>query len=165
MVIGATLIAMVAGFEGYRQEAYIPIPGDVPTVGHGFTEIDGKPVELGQTIDEEASRALLEDKLDKVYAEGVRNCLNDVPVHTYEFEAFSSLTFNIGVHNFCTSTLVKKIQEKDYKGACEEINKWVYAQGKVVQGLVNRREKEYRHCIGQGNETMESLLEEAAKPI
>ena len=44
---------------------------------------------------------------------------------------------------------MKKLNAGDYPGACEELKRWVYVDGRVVQGLVNRREAEYRRCIGE----------------
>jgi lysozyme len=157
-VIGTTLIASIVAFEGYRRDAYIPIPGDVVTIGIGKTGvIDGKPIELGDTITQKRAEQLLLDDLDDTYAQGVKDCVT-APLYSYEFESFVSLTYNIGVPNFCSSTLVKKVNALDYHGACTEIKRWVYAQGEVVQGLVNRREKEYATCIGE-NQVISDILD------
>ena len=59
-----------------------------------------------------------------------------------------ALAYNIGPGAFCGSTLVKRLNAEDYPGACREILRWNRAGGRVVQGLVNRREAEYRQCIG-----------------
>jgi len=127
-----------------RTEAYIPIPGDKVTIGIGHT----KGVKMGDTITKERAMQLLSDDLNDTYAQGVKDCIT-APVFDYEFNSFVSLTYNIGVPNFCSSTLVKKLNALDYHGACTEILRWTRAQGEVLQGLVNRRESEYRTCIGE----------------
>ena len=66
-----------------------------------------------------------------------------------EYDALTSFAFNVGTTAFCSSTLVKKLNAADYEGACGELRRWVYVKGKKSQGLVNRREKEYRQCIAK----------------
>lgn len=61
--------------------------------------------------------------------------------------AFTSLTFNIGVTAFCRSTAAKLANAGDRLGSCKAILMWVYADGKKIQGLVNRRHAEYRLCV------------------
>jgi lysozyme len=70
-----------------------------------------------------------------------------VPISQGEFEAYVSLTYNIGSGAFCRSTLVKKLNTYDYQGACKEILKWSYFKGKQLPGLVKRRNEEYRLCV------------------
>ena len=71
-----------------------------------------------------------------------------VPLSQGEYDAYTSFAFNVGGNAFCASTLVKKLNSGDYQGACAELKRWVYVDGRVVQGLVNRREAEYQRCIG-----------------
>lgn len=144
----AALTLSAAGFvgimnhEGYRGEAYQPVPGDVPTIGFGTTQ----GVEMGDTIDTvDAMNRALDDA--EQFETAVRSCV-DVPLLQAEFDAYVSLTYNIGSTAFCRSTLVKKLNAGDYAGACEQIKRWVYFNGRKLQGLVNRRESEYQQCIG-----------------
>jgi lysozyme len=90
---------------------------------------------------------LLLKEVDSVYAQGVRKCVT-VPLYEHEFSAYVSLTYNIGVANFCGSTLVKLLNQERYTEACAEISKWTRAGGRVLQGLVNRRKEERRICEG-----------------
>lgn len=147
MVVGglsltAAGLISIATWEGFKEEAYIPVPGDVPTIGFGSTE----GVKLGDTISVPDALNRLEADV-RVAEDAVRSCVT-VPLMPYEFDAYVSLAYNIGKSHFCGSTLVKKLNAGDYRGACEEIKRWVYVDGRVVQGLVNRREAEYRRCIG-----------------
>ena len=59
-----------------------------------------------------------------------------------QFDALVSLTYNIGSGAFKNSTLLKKLNAGDYKGAANQFDVWVNAGGKRLQGLVNRRAKE-----------------------
>lgn len=148
--VGAAVLVtslLIAGWEGFREEAYIPVPGDVPTLGSGFTKHeDGTPVQLGDKItkEENARRLLVETN---EYQQKIAKCIK-VPLSEGEVSAFTSLSFNIGTGAFCKSTLVKKLNEYDYEGACKEILRWNRFKGKVLLGLDNRRKDEYSICIG-----------------
>lgn len=137
----AGLVAL-ANFEGFRSEAYVPVPGDIPTIGFGSTG----GVEIGDRISvPQALERLMRDVGDAESAIG--RCVK-VPLSQGEYDAYTSFAFNVGGNAFCASTLVKKLNAGDYQGACAELKRWVYVDGRVVQGLVNRREAEYRRCIG-----------------
>ena len=147
LVLSVAALAAIAGYEGYRSTAYIPVPGDVPTIGHGTTRYeDGKAVKMGDKVTPERARILLQHDAS-AFARAVQRCA-PVPMHQHEFDAFVSLAYNIGEGAFCRSTLAKKLNALDYAGACREIEKWVYFKGKTLPGLVKRRQKEYQLCIG-----------------
>lgn len=133
----------IATWEGFKGEAYIPVPGDVPTIGFGSTE----GVKLGDTISVPDALNRLEKDV-RVAEDAVRSCVT-VPLTQGEMDAYTSLAFNIGGRAFCDSTLVKKLNAGDYRGACEEIKRWHFADGKSLKGLVDRREAEYKRCIGE----------------
>lgn len=139
----AGLVALI-GYEGYSDTAYIPIQGDVPTIGFGTTQ----GVKMGDTITPEKA-------VERAYRDiqntetAIHKCVN-VPLSQGENDAYTSLAYNIGTGAFCNSTLVKKLNARDYEGACAEIKRWVYSGGKIVPGLVARREKEYQTCVGEG---------------
>lgn len=134
----------IAQREGYTDKAVIPVPGDVPTIGFGTT--DG--VKLGDKITPPAalSRALR----DAGKFEGaIKRCVK-VPLSQGEYDAYVSLTYNIGEGAFCGSTLVRKLNAEDYAGACAEISKWDKFQGKPLRGLTIRRAEERATCEGRG---------------
>lgn len=129
-------------YESYTSKAMIPVPGDVPTIGYGTT--DG--VKLGDTIT--PTKALVRALSDMQKYEGaVKKCVK-VPLYQHEYDAYMSLAYNIGTGAFCGSTLVKKLNAQDYKGACEEIKRWDKFKGKPLRGLTIRREGEYQRCLG-----------------
>ena len=144
LVLAASTVVGIATQEGYKEAAYIPVPGDVPTIGFGATQ----GVKLGDKTTPVRALNRLLDEVDSVYAQGVRRCVT-VPLYQYEFSAYVSLTYNIGVANFCGSTLVKKLNQGDYSGACRAIERWNKAGGRVLQGLVNRRKEERAICEGR----------------
>jgi lysozyme len=144
MVLAAATLVGIATQEGYKQEAYIPVPGDIPTIGFGST----KGVRMGDKTTPVRSLQRLLDEVDSVYAQGVRSCVT-APVYQHEFSAFVSLTYNIGVKAFCNSTVVKRVNAQDYQGACDAILMWNKAGGKVLRGLDNRRKEEKQICEGR----------------
>lgn len=143
LALSASGLIGILGYEGYSDTAYIPVPGDVPTIGFGTTE----GVKLGDTITPEKAIERAYRDIQKTES-AIHKCVH-VPLTQNEYDAFSSLAYNIGENAFCSSTLVKKLNQRDYNGACLEIKRWVYVKGQVVQGLVNRREKEYQQCMNR----------------
>ena len=145
----ASVLVGIAAHEQYRGDAYLPTPRDVPTLGFGSTA----GVKMGDKTDPVRALMRLQKEIDNVYVAGVKRCVK-VPLYDHEFGAFVSLSYNIGVSNFCGSTLVKKLNAGDYPGACAEISKWNKQKGKVLSGLTTRRAEERAICEGkyeQGN--------------
>ncbi|MCQ7374286.1 glycoside hydrolase family protein, partial [Salmonella enterica] len=61
--------------------------------------------------------------------------------------ALYSFVYNVGAGNFRTSTLLRKINQGDIKGACDQLRRWTYAGGKQWKGLMTRREVERDVCL------------------
>ena len=141
LAVSAAALVGIATHEGYRSEAYKDAVG-IPTIGFGETA----GVKMGDKTTPERALVQLLESTEK-HADAIRQCIR-VPLYQHEFDAYVSLAYNIGAGNFCRSTLVKKLNAKDYVGACEEIKRWNKAGGKVLPGLTKRREKEYRMCMG-----------------
>ena len=141
LVVSAAALVGIATHEGYRGEAYRDAVG-IPTIGFGETA----GVKMGDKTTPVRSLVQLLDSTNR-HADAIRNCIV-VPLYQYEFDAYVSLSYNIGPGAFCQSTLVKKLNAGDYAGACEEIKRWNRAGGKVLPGLTKRREQEYRLCNG-----------------
>lgn len=128
--------------EGYTDTAVIPIPGDVPTIGFGTTE----GVRMGdRTTPPEALQRALRDVAK--FEGAIKQCVT-VPLHQHEYDAFSSLAYNIGARAFCGSALVRRLNAGDYEGACAEILRWDRAGGRQVRGLTLRRQRENALCLG-----------------
>jgi lysozyme len=152
----AALVGLVL-HEGYSDRAIIPVPGDVPTLGFGSTtRADGTPVRMGDTTT--PPRALARALRDIEQFEGALRACVTVPLAQHEYDAYVSFAYNVGGRAFCQSTLVKKLNARDYPGACQELLRWRFFQGKdcataenagLCGGLVKRRDAEYRQCIGE----------------
>ena len=141
IVLSAATLVGIAVHEGYRDTAYIPVPGDVPTIGFGTTG----GVKMGDKIT--PPQALVRALQDVQKFEGaIKQCVK-VPLHQHEYDSYISLSYNIGSGAFCKSTLVRKLNAQDYEGACKEILRWDNFQGKPLKGLTIRREREYQQCI------------------
>lgn len=151
LVLSAGGLIGIASHEGYRGEAYIPVVtatgSDVLTIGFGSTtNSDGSRVASTQRTNPVAALKRLGEHVE-VFEKAVKTCA-PVPMTQYEFDAYVSLTYNIGGNAFCKSTIVKKLNTYDYDGACKEILKWDKFQGKSLPGLTKRRIEEYNTCIG-----------------
>ena len=147
LALSAAGLLGITSSEGFTERAVIPVPGDVPTYGHGSTrKADGSPVRMGDTITRQQAAELV-NKDASQFAAAIKRCVT-VPLTQGEFDAYVSLTYNIGAGAFCKSTLVKRLNAGDYAGACAEIKRWDKMGGKVLRGLTARSEREYRMCVG-----------------
>lgn len=143
IVLSASALVAIVTHEGYSDTAIIPVPGDVPTIGFGTTE----GVKPGDRIT--PPKALGRALTDVQKFEGaVKRCVT-VPLHQYEYDAYISLSYNIGSGAFCESSLVKKLNAGDYEGACAGILAWDKFKGKSLRGLTIRRQAEYKQCKGE----------------
>ena len=147
--IGATAAALagIAGYEGYRERSYDDGVG-VQTVGFGTTRhADGRPVQNGDRTDPVRAVVALQADADR-HARELAACIGDVPLTRGEWDAYVSLTYNIGPRAFCRSTLVRRLKETPpkYDAACAEILKWNRAGGQVMAGLTKRRQDEFKLC-------------------
>jgi lysozyme len=129
-------LALTQGFEGLRLTAYQDVAG-IWTIGYGHTGTDVTP---GRTISEiEAEALLLADLANAI------QCVNQavtVAITQCQFDALVDFCFNAGRGNFLNSTLLRKLNLGDAAGAATQFGLWVHAGGKVVAGLVRRRQAE-----------------------
>lgn len=127
---------LIASFEGFRPQPYQDSVG-VWTIGYGHTHGVGpnsRPVTKAEAL------ALLQaDAADAATA--VRD-LVDVHLTQNQLDALISFTFNLGAGALAESTLLKRLNKGDYRGARREFGKWVLAGGVRLQGLVRRRHAE-----------------------
>jgi len=126
--------------EGEELEAYQD-GGGVWTIGVGHT----RGVYKGQKITQAQSQKFLQE--DLALAENAVNLFVIVPLNQNMFDALVSLVFNIGVGAFQKSTLVKLLNMGLYKDAANEFPRWNKDNGKVVDGLTNRRLSEQKQFL------------------
>jgi lysozyme len=151
LALSASGLVGIALNEGYSERAIIPVKGDVPTIGFGTTQ----GVKLGdRTTPPQALVRALKD-VNRFEAR-LKQCVR-VPLHQHEYDAYVGFSYNVGSGAFCDSRLVKKLNASDYPGACKELLRWTYFQGKncaraenarLCGGLATRRQEEYRQCMG-----------------
>jgi lysozyme len=129
-------LTLTQKFEGLRLTAYQDQVG-VWTIGYGHT---GKDVQPEHTItQEQANNLLMQDVASAVAAV---NRLVTVAFHQNGFDALVDFAFNLGNNALAGSTLLRKLNASDFGGAAAEFPKWCKAGGKIVQGLLRRREAE-----------------------
>ena len=132
--------SLIKQFEGLRLTAYQDSVG-VWTIGYGWTQpVDGKPIRPGMTIKEETAERLLRTGL--VGYESDVSKLVKVKLTQGQFDALVSFAYNLGARALSTSTLLQKLNAGDYAGAADEFPRWNKAGGKVLPGLMRRREAE-----------------------
>lgn len=136
MKIGKQGLDLIKSFEGLELKAYMPTPIDVPTIGYGHT----KTAKMGMKITEAGAEALL--KQDLAWVEAVVNKSVTVPLTQPQYDALCSFVYNLGGTNFKRSTLLKKLNNKAYSDAADELLRWDKQGSKVLRGLTRRREAE-----------------------
>lgn len=143
---------MLTKWEGKRNEPYADSAG-LPTigVGHLLTKDEltsGKILILGMASKYHDGLSDLEiDKLlsqDLAGAEGAVNCGVESPLSQHQFDALVSFVFNVGRQAFFGSTLRKALNHRKYLEVPVQLRRWNRSGGKVVAGLVNRRENEIK---------------------
>lgn len=133
-------VDLISGFEDTRFKAYDDGVG-VWTIGTGTTVYpNGVKVKQGDTCTLEQAKTYFKHDLAKF--EKTVNESVTVPLTQNQFDALVSLTYNIGSGAFNNSTLLKKLNKGDYQGAADQFLAWKKAGGKVLPGLVRRREAE-----------------------
>ena len=140
MHVSPSGVDLICNFEGLRLKAYDDGVG-VWTIGFGTTKYpNGIRVKKGDTCTLDQAKAYMQNDL-KAFEQTVNNAVK-VPLNQNQFDALVSLAYNIGSTAFKNSTLVRQLNEGNYKAAANQFNVWVNAGGKRMQGLVNRRAAE-----------------------
>jgi len=141
--VSKAAIALIKHHEGVRSRPY-RCPAHLWTVGVGHLIGDGKllPDSYNRTFSKEEIDALLVRDLNR-FERGVALQL-PVSLRQCEFDSLVSFAFNLGLGTLQRSTLRQKILRGDKKGAAEQILRYNRAGGKIVKGLVKRRNDEYQ---------------------
>ena len=138
--ISKTGVDLISSFEGIRLNAYDDGVG-VWTIGIGtIIYPNGVKVKKGDKCTLEQAHEYLAH--DMIEFEKTVNDSVKVSLSQNQFDALVSLAYNIGSTAFKNSTLLKKLNAKDYQGAADQFLCWNKGGGKVLKGLVRRREAE-----------------------
>ena len=135
MNISQNGIDLIKQFEGLRLEAYQCSAG-VWTIGFGHTN----GVKQGDKITLAQAEDFLRSDLEK-FENAINNLVN-VELNQNQFDALVSFVFNIGINAFKKSTMLKFLNNNSFPLAAGQFDRWIYANGNVVAGLINRRKKE-----------------------
>lgn len=134
-------IALLKEHEGLRLNSYQDT-GKVWTIGYGHTSAaGGLKVHEGLTITREQAEQLLKDDLARM-TYPVIDRLVKVPLSQGQFDALSSFIFNLGEGQVSKSTLLRLLNNGDYKGASGQFGRWIYDNGVKLNGLIRRRADE-----------------------
>lgn len=144
-IAAVTMIAapFTAHHEGLRLAAYLD-PVGIPTICYGET----KNVKMGDVKTKKECDALFESRLGW-FAYQV-DFLVEPEMEPATHAAITSFTYNVGVGAFRRSTMRKKLNQGDLMGACNELKRWVYADGRKFKGLERRRAAERNLCLQGG---------------
>ncbi len=137
-----TLVSALKGFEGLRRRAYL-CPAGVWTIGYGHTG----GVQPGQRITEKTADTLLRNDLRRF-----ESFVNDLEVCRTQgqFDALADFAFNLGCNALDNSTLLMKIRRgADEAEIRRQFSRWVYARGKRLPGLAERRRWEADRYFGK----------------
>lgn len=124
--------------ESFSPTAYNDPPGSQTwSIGYGHQIVSGD----GLSRSSHVTQAQAEQLLARDVAGFVATILQSVrvPLNQGQFDALVSLAYNIGGTNFRSSTLLQKLNARDYAGASREFSRWIYGNGRVIQALVSRR--------------------------
>ena len=135
MKISQTGINLIKKYEGCVLTAY-QCPAGVWTIGYGHTKTACK----GRKISRRTAEKLFEEDIE-IYENGVNKAVS-ASLTQHQFDALVSFSFNCGLTALRNSTLLKKLNSKDYEGAANEFTRWNKSNGKILPGLTKRREEE-----------------------
>lgn len=139
---GANLVKHFEGCLTPHQGKYkaYKCPANVTTIGWGTTSEHGHPIKMDTVWTmEQCDDAFLRDM--EAFEKDVRRLVT-VPLNGFQFDALVSFTYNCGAGNLAKSTLLKKVNNKEFDAAAKEFIKWNKANGEVLSGLTRRRRSE-----------------------
>lgn len=138
--VATVMVSGNNGLEGREYYAYKDVVG-VGTVCDGHT---GSDIIWGKRYSDRECDALTRKDMARIAAQVDPHI--KVPTTETQRASIYSFAYNVGATATINSTLLKKLNAKDYAGACAELKRWVCAGGKKWKGLMNRRDVEYEVC-------------------
>lgn len=138
-------VTCVAGFEGLRTSTYFDV-GGIPTACFGETQ----GIKVGDKFTAEQCRQMLSNRIEQDFGPGVDRCVNH-PLPPERKASYTSFAYNVGVTAFCNSSIAKRENAGDVRGACDALLLWnkIRVAGVLVYspGLNNRRLQERKLCL------------------
>ena len=143
--LAAVILALplVVFFEGLIPTTYVD-PVGIPTVCYGETD---KTITMQARFTRDECLVMLGASMQR-HAAAISPCIK-VPIKDHEAAAILSWAYNIGAGAACSSTLVAMVNAGHPASEwCQQMNRWVFAGGQKLKGLVRRREAEVALCLG-----------------
>lgn len=128
---------------------------NVLTVGLGITTYDVPDLKEGVVYSEDATWNMFRRYIIG-YEQAVREAVK-VPINQNEFDALVSFVYNVGIGAWRESTLLRKLNSNARAQAANEFERWVYAGGRKLAGLENRREAERKLFLTPWKEVRKSV--------
>lgn len=132
-------IDLIKKYEGFRPQSYQDSVG-VWTIGYGTTRINGQLVKADMTITEDQALQLVQQEVNKLWSQ--IESITKVSLNDNQMNALVDFAYNLGFSALKTSTLMQLVNESKFDEAANQFPRWVYAGGKILPGLVKRREAE-----------------------
>lgn len=118
LVLSAAGLVALVSHEGFQGKAYIPTPGDRPTVGFGSTfKEDGSPVKITDTVTPQAALRMSLSHIGKDELQ-LRRCVTG-ELNQVEYDTLVNFAYWRGRAGACRSEVVQAINRGDYKAACD----------------------------------------------
>lgn len=130
--------------EGFHQEVYLD-PVGLPTVCVGRMD---RSLKLGQKFSIEECMGMFAEDWKK-HQEQLDRVVKVPYKSEWQQQALTDFTFNVGIGNVQSSTLLKLLNQGKHVEACQQLTRWVKAGGKTLRGLVIRRDKTMPYCLGE----------------
>ena len=142
MIVSKNGLDLIKEFESFKSKPYL-CPSQKATIGWGSTYYpDGKKVTLqDKEITEEKAFEILEYIANKDFGSNINKVVK-VPLNQNQFDALVSFAYNIGNGNFNSSTLLRWLNQGNYKEASMQLLRWDKSKGIVLNGLTKRRKAE-----------------------
>lgn len=135
---------LTAPAEGFSQVVYLD-PVGLPTVCYGHMD---KSMKVGAVYSIDECMTIF--AVDWKKHQGQLDSVVKVPYASeWQRQALTDFTFNLGIGNVKSSTLIKLVNQGRHRAACEQLSKWVKAGGKTLKGLVTRRANTMPYCLGE----------------
>ncbi|WP_336982589.1 lysozyme [Acinetobacter modestus] len=132
--------AIIREFEGLRSQAYLDT-GGVWTIGYGTIKYpNGVRVKKGDTCTQDQAEFWL--KNDCAWVDACLDKNVKVNLNQNQFDALASFVYNVGETAFVKSTMLTLINQNSWTSAASQFDRWVFDNGKRIEGLANRRTKE-----------------------
>jgi GH24 family phage-related lysozyme (muramidase) len=152
--LSAAALVGIALHEGYSDKAYVPVPGDRPTVGFGSTfDESGKPVQMGDTITppEAIARTLAHIQKDE---RGIKTCVT-APLTQAEYDLMVDFSYQYGTQTLCKSSIVSHANAGRYRQSCDSYLLYKRVAGydcstpgnTRCSGVWKRSQERHRKCM------------------